>query len=128
MQEILKPSRAARLAQSARWNPKALGLREILNAIVDYTWKGQRQDSDIGISQRAIAVTVVQSLLATIGDKGSTPAVRGTCWLVLDDLKKWMEKNPADAEWEEAYAFVSHSLKEDPSKFSFGPVPLLDPM
>jgi hypothetical protein len=128
LQEILKPSRAARLTQSARWDPKALGLKEILNAIVDYTWKGQMQNGDMGITQRAIAVTVVQSLLATVGDKGSSPAVRGTCWLVLDDLKKWMDMNPPDPAWEEAYAFVSHSLKEDSSKFSLGSVPLLDPM
>lgn len=128
MQEILKPSRAARLAQAAKWDPKALGLREVLNTIVDYTWKGRRQGEGVGTTQRVIATIVVQSLLATIGDKESTPAVRGICWLVLDDLRKWMDTNPPDAAWEETYAFVAHSMKEDPSKFSFGAVPLLDPM
>jgi hypothetical protein len=52
------------------------------------------------MTQRAIATTVVQSLLSVIADKQSAPAVRGACWLVLDDLKKWMDMNPPDPSWE----------------------------
>jgi hypothetical protein len=130
LQEILKPSRTARLTQSSSWDNSAPGLREVLNAIVDYTWKEPKQDGDLGITQRTIAVAVVQSLLLTSSGSGSAPAVRGTCWLVLDELEKWMKANPPDVAWQDAYAFVSHSLKEDPSKFSSSqtPIPLLDPM
>jgi hypothetical protein len=130
LQEILKPSRTARLTQSSSWDNSAPGLREVLTAIVDYTWKEPKQDGDLGITQRAIAVAVVQSLLLTIGGSGTAPAVKGTCWLVLDELEKWTKANPPDVAWQDAYAFVSHSLREDPSKFlsSQTPIPLLDPM
>jgi hypothetical protein len=130
MQEILKPSRTARMAQSSMYDPRALGLKEVLNTIVDYTWKGQRQDGDVGVAQRAIAVVVVQSLLAAIGQQDSTSAVRGTCWLVLDDLQEWMKAHPPTADWEETYAYVSHAVKQDPTKFAPNPFPSppLDPM
>jgi hypothetical protein len=130
MQEILKPSRAARLAEASKRDRDALGLREVLNSIVDYTWKGERQESDFGVAQRAVALVVVQSLLAAIGSKQSTSAVRGVCWLVLDDLQKWMDTHRPNADWEEAYAFASHSIKQDPSKFPPSPFsqPILDPM
>jgi hypothetical protein len=130
MQEILKPSRASRLAESAIGDPNAPGLTEVLNAIVDYTWKGPRQDGDVGLAQRAVAVVVVQQLLATIGRPESTSAVRGACWFVLDDLQRWMDAHPPTAGWEETYAFVSHAVKQGPTKFSPSPFPLppLDPM
>jgi len=82
----------------------------------------------LGITQRVIAMTVVKSLLATIGSKESTASVRGICWLALDDLSRWMGTNPPDAAWEETYAFVTHSMKEEPSKLSFSATPLIDPM
>ena len=117
MQEILKPTRAALLAQSSTRNPKAPGLKEVLNAIVDYTWKGPRLDGDVGVAQRAIAIVVVQSLLAAIGQQDSTSAVRGTCWLILDGLQEWMNAHPPAADWEETYAFVAHAVKQDPTSF-----------
>jgi hypothetical protein len=130
MQEILKPERTAMLAEASMYDPRAPGLKEVLNTIVDYTWKGQWQDGDVGVAQRAIAVVVVQSLLAAIGQQASTSAVRGTCWLVLDRLQEWMKAHPATADWEETYAYVSHAVKQDPTKFSPNPFPLppLDPM
>jgi hypothetical protein len=130
MQEILKPERTAMLAEVSMYDPRAPGLKEVLNTIVDYTWKGQRQDGDVGVAQRAVAVVVVQSLLAAIGQQASTSAVRGTCWLVLDGLQEWMKAHPPTADWEETYAYVSHAVQQDPTKFSPNPFPLppLDPM
>jgi hypothetical protein len=130
LQEILKPSRAARLAQSATGGASAIGFKEVVNTVIDYTWKGQRLNGDLGVVQRAIAVAVVQQLLATVGRPESTSAVRGVCWLALDKLETWMKTHPPSGGWEEAYAVVSHSIKQDPSKFPVTPfkLPLLDPM
>jgi hypothetical protein len=130
MQEILKPERTALLAEASMYDPRAPGLKEVLNTIVDYTWKGQRYDGDVGVAQRAVAVVVVQSLLAAIGQQQSTSAVRGTCWLVLDSLQEWMKAHPPTADWEETYAYVLHAVSQDPTKFSPNPfaLPPLDPM
>ena len=130
MQEILKPSRAARLAELPMRNRNALGLREVLDTVVNYTWKGEHLEGSAGIAQRAIALVVVQQLMAAIAAKDSTSAVRGVCWLILDDLQKWMDAHPPNAVWEQAYAFASHSIRQDPSKFPSSPssIPMLDPL
>ena len=60
---ILQPTRAARLAQAKARDADALGLDEVLAAIVARTWKAPPQTGTAGATQRAIALTVVRSLL-----------------------------------------------------------------
>jgi len=129
MQEILKPTRASRLAEAAAYDPEAPGLKEVLTAVIAYTWKREQKKGNIGASQRAIARIVVQSILAATTREGSTAAVRGACWFVLDDLQNWMHAQPPAADWQETYSFVSHAIAS-PEKFapSPSPSPPLDPM
>jgi hypothetical protein len=133
MQEVLKPGRAARLAQAAARDSQAPGLTEVLTATVERTWKQSPKDGHAGLAQRTIATVVVQSILAAIARSESSSAVKAACWLVLDDLEEWMKTHPPAGGWRETYAMVSHSiadLKRDPSKFVVPPYtkPQLEPM
>jgi Met-zincin len=132
MKEALKPERAARLAQAKAHDPNAPDLDEVLSAIVTQTWKASPQEGTAGASQRAIALTVLRSILSTATSKGAPMAVRGACWAALDDILKWIESHP-EPDWRDANAFATHAIDAAGRKVSAFdlpdrlPIPL-DPM
>jgi len=107
---ILQPTRAARLAQAKAHDADALGLDEVLAAIVARTWKAPPQAGTTGATQRAIALTVLRSLLTCATSKTSPLAVRGACWVALDDISQWMRAHRATRDWDNAFAFTSHAI------------------
>ncbi len=107
---ILQPTRAARLAQAKAHNADALGLDEVLAAIVARTWKAPPQTGTAGATQRAIALTVLRSLLSCATSRTSPLAVRGACSVALDDISHWIRAHPAARDWDDAFAFASHAI------------------
>jgi hypothetical protein len=110
MDAVLQPTRAARLAQSKAHDADALGLDEVLAAIVARTWKSPPQTGTAGATQRAIALTVLRSLLNCATSKTSPLAVRGACSVALDDISHWIRAHPATRDWDDAFAFASHAI------------------
>ena len=133
MGEILQPDRAARLAEAKAIDPDALSLDEVLAAVINHTWKSPAQQGFAGSAQRAIAMTVLRSLLTSAGSKSAPMAVRGAYLAALDDLVNWNRTHPPTQEWQDAYAFATHAIaaveRETPT---FEIVPrralLLDPL
>jgi hypothetical protein len=107
---ILQPTRAARLAQAKAHAADAVGLDEVLAAIVARTWKAPAQTGTAGATQRAIALTVLRSLLTCATSRTSPLAVRGACWVALDDISQWMRAHRATRDWDDAFAFASHAI------------------
>jgi hypothetical protein len=107
---ILQPTRAARLAQAKAHDADALGLDEVLAAIVARTWKAPPQTGTAGATQRAIALTVLRSLLSCATSRTSPLAVRGACSVALDDISRWIRAHPATRDWDDAFAFASHAI------------------
>jgi hypothetical protein len=107
---ILQPTRAARLAQAKAHAADAVGLDEVLAAIVARTWKAPAQTGTAGATQRAIALTVLRSLLTCATSRTSPLGVRGACWVALDDISQWMRAHRATRDWDDAFAFASHAI------------------
>ena len=107
---ILQPTRAARLAQAKAHDADALGLDEVLGAVVARTWKAPPQTGTAGATQRAIALTVLRSLLSCATSRTSPLAVRGACSVALDDISHWIRAHPATRDWDDAFAFASHAI------------------
>ena len=107
---ILQPTRAARLAQAKAHDADALGLDEVLAAIVARTWKAPALTGTAGATQRAIALTVLRSLLTCATSRTSPLAVRGACWVALDDISHWIRAHPTTRDWDDAFAFASHAI------------------
>jgi Met-zincin/Domain of unknown function (DUF5117) len=132
MNEVLKPERAARLAQANAHDPTAPDLDEVLGAIVAQTWKSGPRDGPEGAAQRAIALTVLRSILASATNKTAPLAVRGACWAALDDIHTWAELHPS-ALWKDTNAYAVHAIvAAERRPESFDPpqrrTPVLDPM
>jgi Met-zincin len=111
MGEILKPTRAVRLAKAKARDPNALGVDEVLSEVVNSTWKSGPEQGSAGSAQRAIALTVLRSLLSCATSKSFTTEVRGACWVALDDIVKWTRAHPAAPDWLDAYAFATHAIR-----------------
>jgi Met-zincin/Domain of unknown function (DUF5117) len=110
MAEILKPTRAVRLAKAKAYDPNALGIDEVLAEVVAYTWKSNREQGSAGAAQRAIALTILRSLLTCATSKDSAIEVRGACWVALDDIVKWTGAHSPAPDWFDAYAFATHAI------------------
>lgn len=133
MQEIVKPSRAARLAEASARDPDALNLEEVLAAVIAKTWKSQRTSGLLGATQRAIAETVVQSILSAIADQKTSDHARGVYWAAIEELKESILNQTPDPEWKATYALVVHQIAEfERDRTKFAPAartpPVLDPM
>jgi Met-zincin len=131
--EILQPERAARLADAIAEDPNALGLDEVLTAIISHTWKSPAQQGFAGSAQRAIAMTVLRSLLTGAVSKTSPMAVRGAYLAALDELLSWNRMHPPAPGWKDAYAFAAHAVEaveHEPGTFEVVPrrALVLDPM
>jgi hypothetical protein len=109
MREVLKPERAARLAQANAHDPTAPDLDEVLGAIIAQTWKSGSRDGPEGAAQRAIALTVLRSVLASATNKTAPLTVRGACWAALDDIHNWVELHPSPL-WKDTNAYAVHAI------------------
>jgi hypothetical protein len=132
MKEVLKPERAARLAQAKAHDPTAPDLDAVLGEIVAQTWKSSPRDGPEGAAQRAIALTVLRSILATATNKTASSAVRGACWAALDEIRSWTESHPSPL-WKDANAYAAHAIAASGQRpEAFDPpqqrTPVLDPM
>jgi hypothetical protein len=127
MNEILEPRRAARLAQAKARDPEALGLDEVLTEVVAHTWKLPAQKGSAGAVQRAIALTVMRSILLSATSKTAPMVVRGACWAALDDIVKWADSHPLP-DWKDVYAFAKHAIGAGAFEMPKGHALVLDPM
>jgi hypothetical protein len=133
MSEILQPERAARLAQAKVHDPNALTLDDVLARVVAYTWEAQQQQGALGAAQRAIAHAVLKSLVQTAALKTAPLAVRGACWVALEQLSDWLRTHPTTPDWVDAQAFATHAIAAAAGAEAIPPTtnrhaPVLDPM
>jgi len=133
MRELLKPSRAARLAEAATRDPDALDLDEVLSATISATWKSEPKQGPAGAAQRAIAETVVACILWAVADQRASEHARGAYLAAIEDLKEWMKSRPPPAGWKGTYALARHEFAEfeqDPKNYKAPGYlsPVLDPL
>lgn len=133
MAEILQPRRAARLAQARAHGADAPGLDEVLAAVVARTWKSPPQRASAGAAQRAIALAVLRSLLASATAKTTPMAVRGACLAALEDIANAIKSHPPAPDWKDADAFATRAITAASGASVAFPMPeqlplVLDPM
>jgi Met-zincin/Domain of unknown function (DUF5117) len=132
MEEVLKPSRAARLAQAKAHDISAPDLDEVLGEIVNHTWNAPAQEGNLGAVQRTIALTVLRAIIATATNKGAPAEVRGACWAEVENIEKLINSGQLSS-WKDANAYAKYAIaaakgKADSFEFSERKPPVLDPM
>ncbi|MHA6281002.1 zinc-dependent metalloprotease [Salinimicrobium sp. CAU 1759] len=96
---LLHPQRAARLVQQKALDQDQLGLREVLETLLDQTVKRPASKKPyLEQVQNVVNHNVVQSILQLAADDNATPAVKAEVFTVLQELEKYLgsKKDPAN--------------------------------
>ncbi|GAA4305606.1 zinc-dependent metalloprotease [Nibribacter koreensis] len=88
---LFHPERAARLVELKARGSK-LGLEEVLDQILEQTWKAKQQDGLSGQTQLLTQQLVLTHLLALSQNENAAYSVRGISALKLEELEKHLKK------------------------------------
>jgi hypothetical protein len=87
---MLQPQRAARLVEYNSRDNAQPGLNQVLDKLVEQTWKSPQQNGYKGELQRLVNNLVLKQILALAVNNQAPESVRGITLLEIDGLKKWM--------------------------------------
>jgi hypothetical protein len=92
---ILNPERAARLVEQHAMTSAAPGLEEVIDTVLDKTW---RAGEGVGLAaevRRTVDSVVLYDLMSLAANDSAPPQVRAIALQELVDLRGWCRKSPA---------------------------------
>ena len=89
---IFRSSRAARMIEYHARDKKYPGFGEVINQVINSTWKVIHNSSYYSEIQRRVDQVVLTNLIGLAANKNASPQVRALSLLKLDDLKKWLKE------------------------------------
>ncbi len=89
---VLHPQRASRLEAQKAVDPSLPGLGEVVDALVDETWKSseRRLNAYESAILRQTESMIVQELMNLASSESASSAARAMAYFKLDQLKEWM--------------------------------------
>jgi hypothetical protein len=109
LQFLFNPERAARLVEFHARNAENPGLEEVLDAILNATWKTPRSNGYSAEVARAVDDVALHDLLALAADEGCTAPVRAAANIKLRELSLWMDRSlDSSAEGQRAHLSFAH--------------------
>ena len=94
---ILEPQRAARLVQHHAMDAGQLGFAEVLDALINATWKSKPVTPRAAAIERTVDDVVLTELLALAQNDKAAPEVRAMASLKLSALEAWASSQAASA-------------------------------
>jgi hypothetical protein len=128
---LLEPARAARLDRTHALDPESPGFAELLDALLDATWRAEPRDGMDGALQRVANDQVLRRLLALAGDLSIDPGVQAAALAAVNGLDEWLEgrvRAQRDGAWRAHYErarYVIRRLRDDPE--ALGELPRPEP-
>jgi hypothetical protein len=90
---MLHPERAARLIEYHGRDNSFPGLGEVMEKLINTTWKAAPQSSGYNAEmQRVVDNVVLFHLMSLAANDEAAVQARALAWLKLDELKKWLEQ------------------------------------
>ena len=89
LQFLLHPQRAARLVEQKARNSNMPGLDNLIDHILEKTWKSSRKNSYHAEIGRMVDQSVLQHLLNLASSKNPSQ-VRAIAWLKIEELQSWI--------------------------------------
>lgn len=86
---LLDPQRAARLVQHHAMDPDQLGFAELLDTLINATWKSKPATARASAVERTVDDVVLTELLALAQNDKAAPEVRAMASLKLSALGSW---------------------------------------
>ncbi len=91
LQFLFNPERAARLVEFHARNAENPGLEEVLDAVLNATWKAQHAKGYEGEIAQTVDSVVLYEVMALSANERATEGVRAIASLKLRDLKDWLD-------------------------------------
>ncbi|MGB0839355.1 MAG: zinc-dependent metalloprotease, partial [Chitinophagales bacterium] len=127
---LLHPQRAARLVEQHSRNVKYDGLNDMVNNLVDNTWKKNQTDAYKAEISRAVERLVLQHLMHLAANKNASGQARAVALLHINELEQWLKgqvNRTGDVAYKAHYTFALdqiHQYKNNPK--AWNPTPPAD--
>jgi hypothetical protein len=92
LQFLFNPERAARLVEFHARDAQNPGLEEVLDAVINATWKAKKEDGYAGEVSRSVDDVVLNALMGLVANAKAAPEVRAMAALKLEQLKSALDK------------------------------------
>lgn len=122
---LLHPERAARLVQQHSLNNELPGLNQMLESLIDNTFRLNHRDPYLQEVQNAINYNVLQHLMNLAVHKDATPAVKAGAFSKITELNSWLSNKKQQNENIIMHRQFSRDIAQfldDPSEFRPLPV------
>ncbi|MBS3819661.1 peptidase, partial [bacterium] len=119
---LLFHERAARMIQYHARNNKLPGFSEVVDALIEATWKSPHQKGLHGEIQRVVDQVVLTHLMGLAGQERAAPQVRAVASLKLKELKDWINQRIKHVSDKSQKAYLNYALSQirlyekDPSR------------
>lgn len=119
---ILHPDRAARLVEYNSMDSKYPGFGEVIDNVLNATWKSPHGSGYRGEMQRVVDNVTLYHLMGVAANEGALTQVRAVASAKLDELKSWLNrqlKTARDSNQRAHLAFAVSQValfQQDPKK------------
>src|SRR5712691_7328310 len=124
LQFLFNPERAARLVEFHARNTENPGLEELLDSVLNATWKAPHAKGYNGEIARTVDSVVLYEVMALSANERATEGVRAIARLELQELKRWVYAPLPSIKDQAHIAFASWQIEQfekDPKQISVTP-------
>lgn len=120
---ILHPERAARMIEYHARNKQNPAFHEVLDEVLNTTWKASRKSGYTAEVQRVIDRAVLFNLMKLASNKNASEQVRGVASLKLEEMQAWLsqqKKNTSDFNLKAHYHYALEQIRlyqQNPDQF-----------
>lgn len=129
---LLDPARAARLIQYHSENASNPALTEVIDALLNASWKSPVRTGDLAAVQRTVDDVVLSQLMTLASDDKASDEVRAAALLKLTELRAWLGQSgpaAADPQLKAHRLFAAAQIRkfeQEPASV-LNPTPVLEP-
>ena len=89
---LLDPARAARLIQYHSQDAQQPGLNEVLDALLNATWKSKPRSGELAATQRVVDDVALNQMMTLAANEKAADEVRAATLFKLTELRGWLAK------------------------------------
>ena len=123
---LLDPARAARLIQYHSQDAQQPGFNEVLDALLNTTWKSKPRSGELAATQRVVDDVALNQMMALAANEKAGDEVRAATLFKLTELRGWLAKQAPLVSDPQQKAHMLYAVAQI-RKFEQEPVQVLKP-
>ncbi len=122
---MLNPERAARLVEYHARDDSYPGLAEVIDKLIQSTWRSGHESGYYAEIQRVVDNVVVYNMMSLGGNESAATQVRAIAWLKLEQLRDWVKQRLSATKDESQRAHFRFAISqierflENPTKVTY---------